>query len=68
MDLTPNSMLPATVCRSRQVQFEICHEQFSVREILKAKLPEPGGGSIWSAAGRGEQEIDAATGDAQSRL
>jgi hypothetical protein len=25
-------------------------EQFSVREIIEAKSPEPGGGSIWSAA------------------
>ena len=32
-------------------QFAICHEQFSGREIIEAKLPEPGGGSIWSAAG-----------------
>ncbi len=28
-----------------------CHKQFSARRILKAKFPEPGGGSMWSAAG-----------------
>jgi hypothetical protein len=26
-------------------------KQFSGRKIIEAKFPEPGGGSIWSAAG-----------------
>jgi hypothetical protein len=28
-----------------------CRKQFSTRRILNAKLPEPGGGSMWSAEG-----------------
>ena len=46
-----NSFSRSVVCRSRQVQFAICHENISGRRIIEAKLPEPGGGSIWSAAG-----------------
>jgi len=36
--------------KARQVAI-IFVKQFSGREIIEAKLPEPGGGSIWSAAG-----------------
>ena len=28
-----------------------CRKQYSTREILKAKLPEPGGGSRWKFKG-----------------
>jgi hypothetical protein len=38
-------------------------EQFSTREILKAKLPEPGGESRWSSPVMRTDYLDAATGD-----
>ena len=43
-----------------------CRKQFSTRQILKAKAPEPGGGSTVEAEGIPRHNLDATTGDIQS--
>ena len=45
-----------------------CRKQFSTRQILKAKLPEPGGGSTVEAEGIPRHYLDATTGDIQLNL
>jgi hypothetical protein len=34
-----------------EVLLQFCREKMFVREILEAKLPEPGGGSRWKPKG-----------------
>ena len=43
-----------------------CRTQFSTRQILNAKAPEPGGGSTVEAEGIPRHYLDATTGDIQS--
>ncbi len=45
-----------------------CRKQFSTRQILNAKLPEPGGGSTVEAEGIPRHNLDATTGDIQLNL
>jgi hypothetical protein len=45
-----------------------CRKQFSTRQILNAKLPEPGGGSTVEAEGIPRNDLDATTGDIQLNL
>jgi hypothetical protein len=57
----PSEILKTDLLKKRDTQLEgkifyqfpahYCRDNLSVREITEAKLPEPGGGSIWSAAG-----------------
>jgi len=46
-----------------KVSLRFCRENMFVREILKAKLPEPGGESRWKPRETGRNDLDAATGD-----
>jgi len=45
-----------------------CRKQFSTRQILNAKAPEPGGGSTVEAEGIPRHYLDATTGDIQLNL
>ena len=45
-----------------------CRKQFSTRQILNAKAPEPGGGSTVEAEGIPRHYLDATTGDIQWNL
>jgi len=45
-----------------------CRTQFSTRQILNAKAPEPGGGSTVEAEGIPRHDLDATTGDIQLNL
>ncbi len=45
-----------------------CRQQFSTRQILNAKAPEPGGGSTVEAEGIPRHNLDATTGDIQWNL
>jgi hypothetical protein len=45
-----------------------CRKQFSTRQILNAKAPEPGGGSTVEAEGIPRHYLDATTGDIQLKL
>lgn len=49
-----------------EVLLQFCRENMFVREILKAKLREPGGESRWKPRETGRNDLDAATGDPQS--
>ena len=44
-----------------------CRKQFTTRQILNAKAPEPGGGSMVEAEGIPRHDLDAPTGDIQSK-
>jgi len=45
-----------------------CRTQFSTRQILNGRLPEPGGGSTVEAEGIPRNDLDATTGDIQLNL
>ena len=45
-----------------------CRKQFTTRQILNAKAPEPGGGSTVEAEGIPRHNLDATTGDIQLNL